>query len=105
MPAIASTAAISPAMARCRSMWWLPRSSIWPPPCAWSTNHGRPATGPKLRPTSMPTRCPRERLAHVVEELGGMPLVADQHRPPGAASAAATIASASSIVRAIGFSR
>ena len=44
----ACTQSTSPAIARCRSMWWLARSSTWPPPCACCTNQGRPAVAPTL---------------------------------------------------------
>ena len=46
-----------------------------------------------------------QRRTRIVEQFGGMPLVADGADRPPAACAAATIASASSMVRAIGFSR
>jgi hypothetical protein len=53
-PAAAWTAATSPATVLTRSMWWLPRSSRFPPPARMSTNHGRLCVGPMLVPTSSP---------------------------------------------------
>ncbi len=52
------TAVTSPATARIRSRWWLPRSSRFPPPAAMSVNHGRLCVGPMLVPASSPICCP-----------------------------------------------
>ena len=68
-----------PAIARCRSMWWLPRSSRLPPPWRASTNHpaGRARPARSSRPTSMPGALAGQRGANAVEQLEAAPLVAD----------------------------
>ena len=68
----------SPATARRRSSWWLPRSRMLPPPPARSRNHGRAAVGPIETPSSAASCCPASTCLQRLERLGRVPLVPDR---------------------------
>ncbi len=102
--AAACTDTTSPPTVRARSMWWLPRSSRFPPPARRSMNQGRLIVGPMLVPTISPICWPwssSRRSSSRSMACHWKPIA--QTVPER--SADARIADASSPVRAIGFSR